>query len=62
MAGNLVSNAYMQSLLKTVYLNGVYNNKYQNSPVLSEIGKESWDGGKEIKYAAHSCLLERRDR
>lgn len=52
MAGNLVSNAYMQSLLKTVYLNGVYNNKYQNSPVLSEIGKESWDGGKEIKYAA----------
>lgn len=52
MATNLVSNAYMQSLLKTVYLNGVYNNKYQNSPILAEIGKESWEGGKEIKYAA----------
>ena len=52
MATQIVSDAYMKSLLKTVYLDGVYNNKYQNSPVLSAINKESWDGGKEIKYAA----------
>ena len=48
----LVSNQYMQSLLKTVYLSGVNNAKYQNSPVLSAIGKETWTGGKELKYAA----------
>lgn len=48
----LISNQYMQSLLKTVYLSGVNNAKYQNSPVLSAIGKETWAGGKELKYAA----------
>ena len=48
----IVSDAYIKALLKTVYLKGVFNNKYQNSPILHDIGKESWEGGKEIKYAA----------
>ena len=39
-------------LLKTVYLSGVTNNKYQNSPILHKIKKESWGSGKEIRYAA----------
>lgn len=51
MASNLVTNAYMQSLLKTVYLSGVTNNKYQASPILSSIAKESWGSGKELKFA-----------
>ena len=42
----------MKAMLRTVYLNGVDNLKYQNSPILSGIKKESWNGGKEIKYAA----------
>ena len=49
---NIVSNNYVKALLKTVYLSGVANNKYQNSPVLSAIKKEDWGSGKEIKYAA----------
>ena len=49
---NIVSNAYMQKLLKTVYLDGVANNKYQSSPVLAAMNKKSWTGGKEIAYAA----------
>ena len=49
---SLISDSYMKALLKTVYLSGVENLKYQNSPVLSEIGKEQWGGGKEIRYAA----------
>ena len=48
----IISNANMQALLKTVYLSGVANNKYQNSPVLHKIKKESWGSGKEIKYSA----------
>ena len=48
----LISDAYMKNLLKTVYLSGVTNAKYQNSPVLSAIGKETWTGGDEIRYAA----------
>lgn len=48
----LISNSYMMSLLKTVYLSGVDNLKYQNSPVLAAIPKKTWGGGKEIKYAA----------
>lgn len=48
----IVSNAQMYNLLKTVYLSGVANNKYQNSPVLTKIKKESWGSGKELKYAA----------
>lgn len=48
----IVNDAYIKALLKTVYLKGVYNNKYQNSPILHDIKKESWEGGKEIKYAA----------
>lgn len=48
----IVNDAYIKALLKTVYLKGVYNNKYQNSPILHDIAKESWEGGKEIKYAA----------
>lgn len=48
----LINDTYMKALLKTVYLNGVDNLKYQNSPVLNAIGKESWGAGKEIKYAA----------
>ena len=51
MATTPVTNAYMQSLLKTVYLSGVTNNKYQASPVLNTIAKESWGAGKELKYA-----------
>lgn len=47
-----ISNAYMKTMLKTVYLSGMDNLKYQNSPILSSIGKESWGGGKEIAYAA----------
>ena len=42
----------MQRLLKTVYLSGVTNSKYQASPVLSAMKKESWGGGKELAYAA----------
>ena len=48
----IISNANMQALLKTVYLSGVSNNKYQNSPVLHKIKKENWGSGKEIKYSA----------
>ena len=40
---SLISNQYMKALLKTVYLSGVDNLKYQNSPVLSSITKEKWD-------------------
>lgn len=47
----LVSDAQMRAMLKTVYLNGVVNSKYQNSPVLAAIGKERFVG-KEMKYAA----------
>ena len=49
---SLISNQYMKALLKTVYLSGVDNLKYQNSPVLSSITKEKWTGGDVIKYAA----------
>jgi hypothetical protein len=48
----IVANEMIRNLLKTVYLSGVTNNKYQNSPVLSKIKKENWGSGKEIKYAA----------
>lgn len=48
----IVSNQNIYNLLKTVYLSDVTNNKYQNSPVLTKIKKESWGSGKEIKYAA----------
>lgn len=48
----LITNNEMKRLLKTVYLDGVYNAKYQNSPVLSRIKKENWVGGDTIKYAA----------
>lgn len=48
----VISNSYMKSLLKTIYdTTGVTNNKYQNSPVLSAIKKESWGGGDTFKYA-----------
>ena len=48
---NIVQEQMIRNLLKTVYLTGVSNSLYQNSPVLSEIKKESWAGGKDIKYA-----------
>lgn len=48
----IVTNQNIQNLLKTVYLSGVANSKYQNSPILHKIKKESWGGGKELKYAA----------
>lgn len=48
----IVQNQNIMNLLKTVYLSGIANNKYQNSPVLHKIKKESWGGGKELKYAA----------
>lgn len=48
---SIVSDAQMKAMLKTAYLNGVYNNKYQNSPVLAAIGKERFVG-KEMKYPA----------
>lgn len=46
----LVSEPYMASLLKTVYLSGVANNKSQNSTLLSMISKDTFIG-KEMKYA-----------
>lgn len=49
---SIVQNSYMQKLLKTVYLEGVANNKYQSSPVLASIDKKTWTGGDVIKYAA----------
>lgn len=49
---SIVQNSYMQKLLKTVYLEGVANNKYQSSPVLASIDKKTWAGGDAIKYAA----------
>ena len=49
---SIVQNSYMQKLLKTVYLEGVANNKYQSSPVLASIDKKTWTGGDSIKYAA----------
>lgn len=48
----IVQNQQIQNLLKTVYLSGIANNKYQNSPVLHKIKKENWGAGKELKYAA----------
>lgn len=49
---SIVQNSFMQKLLKQVYLEGVANNKYQSSPVLSAIDKKTWAGGDVIKYAA----------
>lgn len=48
----IVTNQNIMNLLKTVYLSKVWNEKYQNSPVLNRIKKESWGSGKELKYAA----------
>lgn len=48
----IVSNDYMKALLKTVYVSGVANAKKQGSPVLKNVKKEAWEGGKELKYAA----------
>lgn len=48
---SVVSDAQMKAMLKTAYLNGVYNAKYQNSPVLAAISKEKFTG-KEMKYPA----------
>lgn len=51
--GSIIQNSEVKKYLKTVYLDEeVYNAKYQNSPVLSAIGKEKWYGGDTIKYAA----------
>ena len=47
----IVQNQNIMNLLKTVYLSGIANNKYQNSPVLHKIKKESWGGGKELNSA-----------
>lgn len=47
----IISNTNMKALLKTVYVSGVANAKKQGSPVLKAIKKETWEGGKEIKYA-----------
>ena len=49
---SIVQNSFIQKLLKTVYLDGVANNKYQSSPVLAAIEKKNWAGGDVIKYAA----------
>lgn len=46
----LISDAYMNSLCKTVYLTGVANNKSQNSTLLANISKDRFVG-KEMKYA-----------
>lgn len=48
----IVTNDYMKALLKTVYVSGVANAKKQGSPVLKDVKKENWEGGKELKYAA----------
>lgn len=48
----IVNDTYMQNLLKTVYEEGVVNNKAQSSPVIQEIKKENWVGGKEFAYSA----------
>lgn len=45
----VISDAQMKAMLKTVYMSGVTNAKYQNSPVLAAIGKEKF-AGKEMKY------------
>lgn len=45
----VISDAQMKAMLKTVYMSGVTNAKYQNSPVLAAIGKEKFSG-KEMKY------------
>lgn len=47
-----VSNNYMLALCKTVYEDGVANDKYQASQFLSDMIKEGAEFGKEIKYAA----------
>lgn len=49
----IVRDPSFNALLKVVYEDDkVYNAKYQNSPVLSAIGKEKWYGGDTIEYAA----------
>ncbi len=48
----IVHDDQFNRLLKIVYEDDkVYNAKYQNSPVLSAIGKEAWHGGEAIEYA-----------
>lgn len=47
---NLVSNQYMQTLLKRVYINGMANAKDQQSPIISRIKKDTFKG-KEMNYA-----------
>lgn len=49
---NGVSTNYMLALCKTVYEDGVANDKYQASQFLSDMVKEGAEFGKEIKYAA----------
>lgn len=49
----IVRDPAFNALLKVVYEDDkVYNAKYQNSPILSSIGKEKWYGGDTIEYAA----------
>lgn len=48
----IVQNQFIEALLKDVYLKGVFNNKNQASPIINEIKKENWSGGKAIKYSA----------
>lgn len=50
---DVVENQFMKNLLKTVYEEGVVNNKVQGSTLVGDIKKEAWVGGNEIAYSTN---------
>lgn len=50
---DIVTNKYLSNLLKTVYEEGVVNNKIQGSTLLNNIKKETWLGGDSIEYVTN---------
>lgn len=50
---DIVENKYLNNLLKTVYEEGVVNNRVQGSTFLADIKKENWAGGDSIEYVTN---------
>lgn len=50
---DIVNDKYLSNLLKTVYEEGVVNNKIQGSTLLNSMKKEAWLGGDSIEYVTN---------
>lgn len=50
---DIVEQKYLKNLLKTVYEEGVVNNKIQGSTLLDSIKKENWVGGDSLEYVTN---------